>query len=548
MNFFQLRMRLRDGFILILLWLLIGICYLPVEYWWLEDDPLFLQGIARYGVLAHFYRPEVWQDLMPYHLMPWVILSFGIDWQLFDLNPIGYYWHHVFSFVGVITLAFILLRQLFSRWICATVLIIFILSQPTGYALQLLMVRHYIEGLGFSLLATFYYLKALSTQKFRWTCLGSLCYLIATTAKEIYVPLVIVLPFLPFGEWRQRYKMLFPFVIIALGYVFWRLHMLGLSHLIASYDTITVPPLTIELVAKLPKILCNTLGWNTSGQIGLSIFTLFLFVLMGLQVQNKYIFISIIVWISAVILPIIPVLSILSPLNSRYLFLPFFLFCISLAFLLKFLSIHYHKFISLSVGGIWIISALINWGFENQGLPAELLHRNQLEGKFVLTETNTPKILFAPYSSSWHYDALLWLKVKVLQQSNTVTVCYDPCVCTSDLHQFYRYETMTVQQIPPPTCQSGTTALDIQFSWQHNTLYWHLNAAKEGQFWGSLNAHPKVMGQFFPIPAHGQFTTGTSDMLYMSIKHTYLQGYDSYSPQLQLDTARQRTVYWKTEP
>ncbi len=121
MNFLPLKESQRDGIILIILWLLIGVCYYPVEYWWLEDDPIFLQGIARYGILAHFYRPEVWQDLMPYHLMPWVILSFGIDWQLFGFNPIGYYWHHLISFAIVITIAFLLLRQFFPRWICATV-------------------------------------------------------------------------------------------------------------------------------------------------------------------------------------------------------------------------------------------------------------------------------------------------------------------------------------------------------------------------------------------------------------------------------------------
>lgn len=547
MNFLPLRVSQRDGIILIMLWLFIGGCYYPVESWWLEDDPIFLQGIARYGVLAHFYRSEVWQDLMPYHLMPWVILSFGIDWQLFGFNSIGYYWHHLISFTIVITIAFLLLRQFFPRWICATVLTVFILSQPTGYALQLLMVRHYIEGLGLSLFSIYLYLKAIRTQQFRWAYLGSLCYLGATTAKEIYVPLLIVLPLL--GEGRQRYKMLLPFVAVALGYIFWRFQMLGLAHILASYDNITVPPLTMELLARLPETLGDTVGWRTVGQIALGLLTLFLFMRMGLQVKNKRVFISSSVWIIAVILPIIPIFPILSPLNSRYLFLPFFLFCVSLACLLQFLSVHYHKLISLSVGGIWMISALANWTAENQFLAKELLHRNRQEGMFVLTATDTPKILLTPYSASWHYDALLWLKTNLLKQPYTITVCYDPCVCVPHPHEtFYRYEAATVRQVPAPTCQQNATALDIQFSWQHNTLFWNLNATAEGQFWGALNTHPNVMGQFFPIPPHGQLTTGTSDVLYLRVKHVSSQTHPSYSPPLQLDTTRQQEIRWKTAP
>ncbi len=340
-----------------------------------------------------------------------------------------------------------------------------------------------------------------------------------------------------------------PFVAVALGYVFWRFQMLGLAHILAGYDNITVPPLTIELIARLPETLCDTVGWRTVGHIALALFTLLLFMLMGLHVKNKRIFISSLVWIIAVILPIIPVLSILSPLNSRYLFLPFFLFCISLAFLLQFLTVRYHKFISLSVGGMWMISALAHWTAENQFLTTELLHRNRLEGMFVLTATDTPKILLTPYSASWHYDALLWLKTNLLKQPNTMTVCYDPCVCLPHPHEtFYRYEAATVRQVSPPTCDQNATALDIQFSWQHNTLFWNLNASTEGQFWGALNTHPNVMGQFFPIPARGHFTTGTSDVLYLSVKHVSSQAHSSYSPPLQLDTTQQQEIRWKTAP
>ncbi|MEZ5671052.1 MAG: hypothetical protein R3E08_01180, partial [Thiotrichaceae bacterium] len=401
----------------------IGIFYLPaIQYWWLEDDPLFLQGIAKYGVLAHFYRPEVWQDLMPYHLMPWVIASFGIDWQLFGLNPSGFYWHHFISFALMISIAYKVLRLFFPIWICGTVLIVFVVSLPSGYALQLLMVRHYIEGLGLSLLAYWFYIKALQTHRTRWAYLGSLFYLCATTAKEIYVPLVVVLPFLPIGNWQRRVKMLLPFMIVAFFYVVWRTYMLGIDHLFAGYDSITAPPLNWERFLALPSVLLTTLGWQTWGHTALVILTLLLVGIWFWQ-SPKYTTGYLIIWVLAVVLPLIPVLSILSPLNSRYLLLPWFLVCIGLAGLLQFLSSRDEKSISVSVAIMWIIGA-ISWTPSSQILTSELLKRNSIEGKFVLTASATPNTLFSPYSASWHYDALLWLKEHVLKQADTTKVCY----------------------------------------------------------------------------------------------------------------------------
>jgi len=275
-----------------------------ISYWWLEDDPLFLQNIVQYGVLAHFYRPEVWQSLMPYHLMPWIVFSLGIDWQLFGLDPTGYYWHHFISFALMIAIAYKVLRLFFPIWIGGTVLVIFVISLPSGYALQLLMVRHYIEGLGLSLLASWFYIKALQTPHIRWAYLGSLFYLCATTAKEIYVPLVIVLPLFRIGNWRQRVKMLLPFIAVAFFYVGWRTYMLGMEHLFAGYDSITVPPLNWERFIALPSVLLSTLGWQAGGHIALIILTLLL-IGMWLWQSSKYHLISAIIWLFAVLLPII---------------------------------------------------------------------------------------------------------------------------------------------------------------------------------------------------------------------------------------------------
>lgn len=476
-----------------------------LQLWWLEDDPIFLQGISHYGVWAHFYRPEVWQDLMPYHLMPWIILSFGVDWHLFGFDPTGYYWHQFLSFTLVIIIAYKVLRRFFPAWICSSVLTLFVISQPSTHTLQLLMVRHYIEGLGLSLLASWFYIKALHTQQLRWAYLGSLFYLCATTAKEIYVPLIFILPSLTRATWQQRLHKLIPFLVVTGGYVIWRSYMLGFEHLVAGYDNITVPPLTWERIITLPEQLLEILGWHTAGQSALIIFTLLLLINMGLQAGIKNYIVYSIIWLLAVVLPMIPILSILSPLNSRYIFLPTFLVCVSLAFLLRFLHTHYGKFISVGVSALWLAGAVASWTAENPALSLEKLHQNAVEGKFVLTAMDTPRVLFSPYSASWYYDALLWLKQYEINQSDTLRICYDMCVCPLQAgERLFHYEHGELHQIDPVTltCSQVQTPLEVHFWLQRNTLFWDLPQTA-GQYWGALDTHARVMGQFFPIPARG---------------------------------------------
>src|SRR6185369_15458276 len=52
-------------------------------------------------------------------------------------------------------------------------------------------------------------------------------YALAASAKEIYVPLVVLLLVVPQGSWRTRLLLVVPFAAVALGYVFWRGWMLG---------------------------------------------------------------------------------------------------------------------------------------------------------------------------------------------------------------------------------------------------------------------------------------------------------------------------------
>lgn len=93
------------------------------------------------------------------------------------------------------------------------------------------MTRHYLEGLLAALCASALFVLSVrrppGPAATMLAVAGATLLLLATTAKEIYVPLVILLAFLPESSWRRRLRALAPFAAVAVIYTLWRFWMLG---------------------------------------------------------------------------------------------------------------------------------------------------------------------------------------------------------------------------------------------------------------------------------------------------------------------------------
>jgi hypothetical protein len=209
------------------------------------------------------------------------------------------------------------------------------------------MVRHYLEGLGLSLLAILGYVKAIQTQRHTYAYFGSFFYLLSTTAKEIYVPLVVILPCLPVGSYVQCGKMSIPFV--AGSYVLWRIYMLKYTHILTGYGDFS-PKFNWDQFLALPDRVIEILGWQHTWQllIVLLVGFIYLFIIFKYLKNTQWILVGcVLLWLAVTFLPIVPVLTILT---SRYLFLPYFMFCLNIAFLLQFFINKQRHYIALGLG------------------------------------------------------------------------------------------------------------------------------------------------------------------------------------------------------
>ncbi len=495
--------------------------------WWLADDPSLLQAVVENGIFPHFYASEVWRQVSPANLTPWLIASLGIDWHFFQLDPFGYYLHHFLSFFLVLSVSYIFLHHYFSPVVTSFVLSLFVLSTPIAHLLQFLMVRHYLEGLGLAVAALLFYLKALRTQHSRWLWLSSGCYLLAITAKEIYVPLVVLLPFFPESTWQKRIKYLIPFIIIAAMYVLWRAEMLQWHRLISGYDSSLVPKLTMGYLYGLPHRFLHSLGWLTTWQITIfsTVFVLFWMILFKQARSAQMIFILVLIVLVAV--PLIPVLTIL---DTRYLVLPYFLLCIGFGSSLQYLRMHTSLIISISFGLILIaasVQTITSLSFK------EMQQRYRAEGEFILR--GDAGTLVQPIGMYWYYQGLQQLRTKVLHLPDSTNVCYDSCVCASD-EPMYHYQAIQLKidnfSENQARCAVKNQTLPTVTRLENDILFWQLEPRHTGQYFASLSKNKKLHGQFFPIPATGQFAI-VAEKVFVVFKYVSATGETSYSPTIE---------------
>lgn len=480
--------------------------------WWLADDPALLQAIAEHGILPHFYDSTVWRQVSPANLTPWLIASLGIDWFWWQLEPFGYYIHHFISFILVLLISYLALKNYFSPTITSITLSLFVLSTPVAHLLQFLMVRHYLEGLGFAIAAFYFYFKLLQHQQRRWLLLSSTSYLLAIAAKEIYVPLVILLPFLPEATWKKRLYYLIPFIIIAGLYVVWRAEMLQWHRLISGYDSSLVPKLTLAYIQDLPQRFVQILNWLTIWQqiiFGVIIGLFALFILWRARLTE---IVFILVLLALVTIPIIPVLTIL---DTRYLVLPYFVFCLGIGWTLQVLRSNHQLLLSLGLGFGAIFASVI----ATQSISfKELQQQYRTEGQFILQgESGT---LVQPIGMYWYYQGLQHLRYFVLQQPKNTHVCYDSCYCTqaAPLYHYAKSSQLEIFRDNFSECLDKIQDLQVVVNFRNDILSWQLAPQHTGQYYASLSKSHELHGQFFPIPATGQFAV-VADRVYVIFKH-----------------------------
>jgi hypothetical protein len=195
--------------------------------YWLYDDPYLLRNLTEHKIQHFFTDPEVWKKISVSNLTPWIMLSYGLDFSLSGLNNGVFFAHHLISLWLASSALYLVLRLWLRPLWAASASLIFLVNAPTAAAAEMLMTRHYIEGLLLFLSAFYFYVKSAREKSIKYSLFSAVLYFLSMSAKEIYVPMIMVFAAFPEGSPGRRIRAIFPLIIAFILYVLWRIYMLG---------------------------------------------------------------------------------------------------------------------------------------------------------------------------------------------------------------------------------------------------------------------------------------------------------------------------------
>lgn len=229
---------------------------------WRWDDTVILNHVYEHDLAATFLHPEIYQLLSRTNLMPWLAASYQLDLSLFGLDPLLFYVHQLLVLALAAWSLYFLLQLYIQKSFAALGATLFLLGAPVLVVAQQLMTRHYIEGLVFSLWSLILFVQYLRNSNRILLAASALLFALSISAKEIYVPLVVLLPFLPESRFRIRLASAMPHVTLTLLYAAWRIHMLDGS--VGGYAGVSqwmnpaFLPQILRSFAAIPAVLAGT--------------------------------------------------------------------------------------------------------------------------------------------------------------------------------------------------------------------------------------------------------------------------------------------------
>lgn len=530
------------------------ILYFPsAGSFWLYDDPALLRQVVQHSPWEYFFLPEVWRLSSASNFTPWVLLSFDMDLSLWGLRPFGFYLHQVVSICVLAAVAYAVLGRWFSSGACFMGLSLFLVSPPLAESAQLLMERHYVEGLLFSLASIHFFMESESRRSVFHGILGSFLYLAAALSKEIYVPLPFLLLFMTGSSWRGRARYALPWFVLFLVYVLWRHFMLG--RLTGGYGLDLAWPMDYIL---FPARVVTAMGGGTEAAwwkwlIAASSAGMLLLIFKTDR-KRLYPALAVAVMIAAPIVLVSPIMA------TRYVWLLFF----------GWLVLHMMAWDGLTRNGgrlssyavlVWCVVLACSFLYVSLHGPLRehIVKRQTAEGRFVLLHGADSDLLVKPVASGWYYSELSWLRENVLHLPPGPSVLGDDRILCferkaaagsgslgarfTDVWQFDASRGVLIREdtgaYAAEDCGGSTDGgirteapLSLRIAYLDSTVSWKLGPYRKGEYALFLG---RTSESLFPLPAEGtRFVSFRGQTVYFRLRYVSPEGWMTFSPLLKL--------------
>jgi hypothetical protein len=534
--------------------------------WWYGDDPEIVVFASKHSPFEYLFNPSVWQSFSPFNLTPWILLSLNPDILFSDFNPSGYYLHQMFA-LFIVSLIFFKVLNLFTenRVIALTAVLIFLLTPATFSVASWLSARHYLEGMGFSLLSIYFFVKGMRNSKMLFILISALFHTLASVSKEVYVPLPFLLLLLPEKTFKNRLMQAIPLFTVSVLYFFYRMEMLG-DNPLGGYSSIWpwTPGSALVNFKEIFRLYAGS--WLVFFPV---LITIILNILLykdwkaGAREISRYILVFLIFFI-----PVLPVSSILSSGESlRYIFI---------------ISALITSFYILSLDRIWNKGSRVYKTFAGAGLIIVVIcffysykeQRNvwhmkraqaSTEGKFFIGNSGSLDAIFRISQPHWFYDGL----EKMEEEHMNEKIQRKIRLVVDGFYGFERNtsETISALQVFAYDINTGNITdiseearavredflrrvkdkpLEVLIEIQDNTMQLQLNPY-DGQYilLEASPAQPDFYYLAFPVNKNfGIKLTHREKVRIFRFAYKSPEGWITLSPEFLIDRSKDRTIKW----
>ena len=360
---------------------------------WLYDDPVIIVESIRQSTSDLLFDPAEYRHLSASSFTPLVLVSFKFDLLLHGLDPSVFYTDQLIALIAAALLFYFLLRRYVSDLYAAIGSGVFLTSWAAVYAARTLMIRHYLDGLVFALIAMLVWRRS--------KILAAIFYLLAMLSKEVYAPIPLFFICQSRFEgrrWRDIARDLIAPAIAAVVFLFWRWRMAGPP---PTYSELLTPR---PDVAALPRTLWVHLTGPAAPVAAQAVWAVFIVVALALFIWRFRI--RAIAFLAAgLIVMLLPILPLSGNFEWRYSF-AFVSFTIAILTIALGTS---GKRWAIAIMAILLVTTVVT--SIRQRRYYEDLTRNgiALEGRYVWTQPANARAIAAA-SPAWYIDGLRWLR------------------------------------------------------------------------------------------------------------------------------------------
>jgi hypothetical protein len=511
----------------------------------LADDFFNLRFAQAGRAVDYGLDPEVWRQLSVRMLTPLLFASLDADLVLFGASPRAFYLHQLVSLGLAAAALYALLRLWVERHWALLGGLLFLGGAPVASLAPLLMVRHYPECVLLAALAVVAWVLSLRADRplagWGLATASAVLWLAAAAAKEIAVPIVLLLPLVREGAPTDRIRRLAPHGVALLVYVLYRWRMLGT--LGGGYGWAVEPADWPRLAGLLPL----RVGRELLGAPSVAAWIALALVLAGAAIAAargaSWALLSTLALLAA-LLPVLPVSSEVVP---RYAVAAWVVLVVAFVFGAR--SLRRLR----SVAWVALLAVLLA---NRQGWSIELARarRMSVENRALVTMA-AGDVLRTPLGPPASLRQLQSFAPEFLRRQVTAGWFYDDvylCLHGQAVERLWQYDERSgrvlavatpVAVLSRETCGAALARRPLVASFRHDegVLWWRLGPYADGS-WRLVFADGV---EAFEVPRRGGFQLGSVGELAVRVRYDSPRGWRTYSPPLRMDFARRDRYSWR---